>query len=275
VLGLRDVMDEPALLVPEWQRKNVMPALERLYDELWIYGLPQIHDPLEGISVTPRVKKKIVYTGYLPRPISDSPGNRNLPAICDAPYILVTTGGGNDGDALIDWVLRAYEQDDRMLLPALLVLGPFMQPEKQAEFMARTDKLAKVEAITFDAHLENIAANAVGVVAMGGYNTFCEILSLDKRALIVPRTAPRLEQYIRALRAAELGLVRMLVDDGQYDAKVMASGLRALPTQGLPSNVVVPGLLEGLDNVARLAAPWLGGHRRVARAPARRVVQSV
>ena len=38
-------------------------------------------------------------------------------------------------------------------------------------------------------------ARAIGVVAMGGYNTFCEILSFDKRAIIVPRTAPRMEQY--------------------------------------------------------------------------------
>jgi predicted glycosyltransferase len=274
VLGLRDVMDEPGLLVPEWQRKNVMPALERLYDEIWVYGLPQIHDPLEGVGITPKVRKKIVYTGYLPRPISDSLGGRALPAITEAPFLLVTTGGGNDGDGLIDWVLRAYEQDDRMLLPSLLVLGPFMQPERQSEFIARAAKLAKVEAITFDAHLENIAANAVGVVAMGGYNTFCEILTLDKRALIVPRTAPRLEQYIRASRAAELGLVRMLVDDGKYDARVMANALRVLPTQALPSSVVMPGLLEGLDNVAKLAAPSLSGHRRVSRV-ARRVAQSV
>ena len=32
---------------------------------------------------------------------------------------------------------------------------------------------------------------AGGVVAMGGYNTFCEILSFDKRAIIVPRTLTR------------------------------------------------------------------------------------
>ena len=42
---------------------------------------------------------------------------------------------------------------------------------------------------------------ADAIVAMGGYNTFCEILSFDKRALIVPRTRPRLEQYIRAVRS--------------------------------------------------------------------------
>ena len=56
-------------------------------------------------------------------------------------------------------------------------------------------------------------ARAAGVVAMGGYNTFCEILSFDKPALIMPRTAPRLEQFIRAERAAELGLVAMLSED--------------------------------------------------------------
>src|SRR5690606_29805067 len=44
VLGLRDVMDEPTLLVPEWQRKNAMPALRDLYDDIWIYGLPEICD---------------------------------------------------------------------------------------------------------------------------------------------------------------------------------------------------------------------------------------
>jgi predicted glycosyltransferase len=99
-------------------------------------------------------------------------------------------------------------------------------------------------------------ANSVGVVAMGGYNTFCEILSFDKRAIIVPRTMPRLEQWIRASRAQELGLVRMVEDNHGYDPAVMAAALRALPKQRKPSEVIVPGLLEGLVNVNRLVAPW-------------------
>src|SRR5690606_13139372 len=45
ILGLRDVMDEPRLLAPEWERKNVVPALKDLYDDIWVYGLPQICDP--------------------------------------------------------------------------------------------------------------------------------------------------------------------------------------------------------------------------------------
>lgn len=257
VLGLRDVMDEPRLLVPEWQRKNVMPALKHLFDEIWIYGLPQVCNPLEGIDLPEKVRRKIVYTGYLPRASTEPPLEHQLPDITRGPFLLVTPGGGGDGEGLIEWVLRAYESGEMLPYPALLVLGPFMQRERRAEFITRARRLKRVDAITFDAHMEHLVANAVGVVAMGGYNTFCEILSLDKRALIVPRTAPRLEQFIRASRAQELGLVRMLLDDGRYDPAVMARALRQLPQQNLPSEVVVPGLLEGLVNVNRLVEPWL------------------
>jgi hypothetical protein len=37
----------------------------------------------------------------------------------------------------------------------------------------------------------------------------------------------------------------------------MATALRQLPQQGLPSDVVVPGLLDGLGNVWRLVAKQL------------------
>jgi predicted glycosyltransferase len=68
---------------------------------------------------------------------------------------------------------------------------------------------------------------------------------------------PRMEQHIRASRAAELGLVRMLVDDDRRPAAAMVAALRTLPGQPRPSSVVLPGLLAGLDNVNRLAARHL------------------
>ena len=257
ILGLRDVMDEPRLLEPEWQRKKALPALREFYDEIWVYGLPHICDPLEGIVLPETVRKKMVYTGYLHREVSSQGAPPRLPEMANKPFLLVTTGGGGDGEGLVEWVLRAYEHDPLLPYPALLVLGPFMQAERQAEFMDRAAKLKRVDAITFHGHLEALVARAAGVVAMGGYNTFCEVLSLDKRALIVPRTKPRLEQFIRASRAAEIGLVSMLSDDGTHDPAVMAAALRALPRQQRPSDVVVPGLLEGLKNVSRLVAPWI------------------
>jgi len=256
VLGLRDVMDEPALLAPEWERKQVVPALERLYDELWIYGLPQICDPLEGVGVPASVRRKTVYTGYLRRqPEAPAQRYQELP---DQPFILVTPGGGGDGEELVDWVLRAYESGAELPHRALMVLGPFMNSGRQAEFLERAGRLDRVEATSFETHLESLMQRAAGVVAMGGYNTFCEILSFDRRALLVPREQPRREQFIRAARAQELGLCSMLVDDGQRRVADMVTALRRLPLQSPPSDVVVPGLLDGLDNVNRLARRWLG-----------------
>ena len=63
VLGLRDVMDDPKMLADEWERKNAVPALRDLYDHIWIYGLPLICNPLEGINLSRSTERKIRYTG--------------------------------------------------------------------------------------------------------------------------------------------------------------------------------------------------------------------
>ena len=273
VLGLRDVLDEPALLAPEWERKNALPALRGLYDDIWVYGLPQICDPLADIDMPPSVRRKVSYTGYLRGGMAVEPPH-SKPVGFDEPYLLVTAGGGGDGEGLVDWVLAAYEHERFLPWPALIVFGPFMQPQIQADFMKRIERVERVRAITFDANFESLMSRAAAVAAMGGYNTFCEILSFDKRALLVPRTKPRLEQFIRAARAEELGLVRMLVDegDGRRDPARMAEALRRLPEQRVPSEVVVPGLLDGLINVNRLLDRHLAHHAAQSRVPSDVVV---
>ncbi len=240
VLGLRDVMDDPAQLAGEWDRKHSLPALEHLYDHIWIYGLPEVYDPLTGIAVSEEVREKTRFTGYLRRGKTPS-GLYPPPHEIEEPFFLVTTGGGGDGAMLVDWVLRAYEFDPTLDMPAKIVLGPFMGTSQQTGFMERVARLDHVEAIAFEANMEALMQRAAAVVAMGGYNTFCEILSMDKRALILPRTQPRAEQFIRASRAAELGLVSMLVPDDTTGSAQMADALRALPNRRRPSKVHIPG----------------------------------
>ncbi|MCU0837261.1 MAG: hypothetical protein MUE49_00890 [Rhodospirillales bacterium] len=256
VLGLRDVMDEPMQLAEEWQRKNAASALNDLYDSIWVYGLPQICNALEGIRLPASTLAKVRYTGYLRRTLSKHARTAVGPA-SSRPYLLVTTGGGGDGAALIDWVLRAYEHDPTIPHRALLVLGPFMRSTLQQGFMDRVARLPRVEAITFEAEMESLMAAADGIVAMGGYNTFCEILSFDKPAVIVPREAPRLEQFIRAQRAQALGLVHMLSATENRSAQRMATALHELPLQPRPSQIQIPGLLDGLSVIAGLVDEWL------------------
>jgi len=258
VLGIRDILDAPDALEPEWERKGALEAAEEFYDQIWVYGDESVYDPFQGLDISADLKRRVHYTGYLRRIVPDE-----LPAIQpDRPYILVTPGGGGDGEALIEWVLKAYETNPTLQPDALIVYGPFLNGERRHEFEQRVAALdPRVSAVGFDSRIEGLMQDAQGVVAMGGYNTFCEILSFDCRAIIAPRRRPRMEQYIRASAAERLGLIRML--DRQRDGdgpEVMAEAIRGLVHQPLPSSRARPGMLDGLENIIALAKPILGVH---------------
>ncbi|WP_084507622.1 glycosyltransferase family protein [Geminicoccus roseus] len=270
VLGLRDVMDDPATLEEEWRRKNVAPALKRLYDEIWVYGTKEMGDPLAQIPGAASLAAKTRFTGYLRRHVSETAGLEPAIELPDQPYVLVTTGGGGDGEELIDWVLQAYETDPDLPHPAVVLMGPFMHRETRAAFLERAQHLPKLTLLTFAARTEPLFDRALGVVAMGGYNTFCEILSFGKPALIVPRTTPRLEQAIRAERAAELGLLRMLPDDGERDPRVMAAQLHDIASWPAADPRQVAGMLDGLPHITEYVRPWLQRDPVVSTLPARR-----
>jgi predicted glycosyltransferase len=156
---------------------------------------------------------------------------------------------------LIDWTLSAYEADPGIPLRAEIVYGPFLDAEVRAGFERRAAALGRrIRTTSFDSRLERLLRDATGVVAMGGYNTFCEILSLDKPAVISPRTHPRQEQLIRAAAAERLGLARMLHKPRDGGApEVMAAAIRALATQPRPSAGRIRGLLDGDRTILRRA----------------------
>ena len=256
VLGLRDIMDEPTLLKNEWERKEVAPVLEHLYHDIWVYGLKEMGSPIEGLGMPATIENKISFTGYLGREI---PNDRNwiAPTNHDEPFILVTAGGGGDGIDLVDWVIRAYEFGGEQPHRAIIVTGPFMPASDQQNFHERCEDLPNVEIITFDSHIELLMKKAIAIVAMGGYNTFCEILTLDKPALIVPRSVPRQEQLIRAERAVDLGLATLLDPARGLDPLQMAAALRSLPQQSRPSLARIPGLLAGHETIAEMVRECL------------------
>ncbi len=254
VLGLRDVLDDPEVLAVEWDRKEALKAAETYYDEAWVYGLRSICDPTAGLNLSASFRSRMKFTGYLRReelPDGEAPLD---------PYILVTPGGGGDGAGMVDLVLSAYERDPGLGPNALLVYGPFLSGAQRAEFEERVARLnGRVQAVGFESRMENLFAGAQGIVCMGGYNTFCEVLSFDKPAVIVPRTRPRMEQYIRASQAEALGLVRVL--DRNRDGlttESMIAAIRGLATQARPSSAFVPGLLDGLDFVSGRTQTLLG-----------------
>jgi predicted glycosyltransferase len=262
VLGFHDGMDDPIGPAEAGWRKLAIPALGRLYDHVWIYGLPEIYDPLQAYGLPPRVAAKTVFTGYLGRePRSDVALPYEVAAVVNkGPFQLVTPGGGGDGAKLIDTVLAAHERFDGQLpWPSLIVYGPFLPARQRAAFEQRAARLSRVTTLTFHEHLENLMEKATAVVCLGGYNTFCEVLSLGKRSLIVPRSGPRAEQLMRVEAARKLGLVQMLHPD-DLTPETLTEALTQLQVQPPPATHRIPGLLGGLASITSAVGEWrLGG----------------
>lgn len=263
VLGLREVMDAPHLLKAEWAKRDVLRKIGVFYDSIWVYGPEDFYDPLAGFDVSPAIRSRMNYVGFLQRylaqadvPVREVAGN----------YILATTGGGGDGADLIHNIFDAYRHDATLTHKLLVVLGPFMPTRKRRKLLKKGSALPNVEIIEFDNRMENLIAGARAVVGMGGYNTFCEILSFDKPALIVPRVTPREEQLIRAKRAAELGIIDMLRPEEAEDPARLAAALKVLPDRAPPSKVTSKLRLDGLEKITDLVGEWLepGSQKRLS-----------
>ncbi|MEJ1117712.1 glycosyltransferase family protein [Phyllobacterium sp. CCNWLW109] len=256
VLGLREVMDAPHLLEAEWKQNQVINKIDQLYDTVWVYGPPDFYDPLVDLEVPETIRDKMKFVGFLQRSVSHEAASVHVP---DGDYILVTTGGGGDGADLVHNVIHAYQQDPSLQHKAFIVLGPYMPAKQRAKLVKKGSKIPYIQVIEFDNRMEELIAGAKAVVAMGGYNTYCEILSFDKPALIVPRIAPREEQLIRAKRAAELGLIEMLLPEEAGDPLRLAEVLKRLPERAPPSQSGKgEGMrLEGLVHISEIVGEWL------------------
>ncbi len=247
ILGLRDVMDSPSALQKEWEKSDILSKINSYYNRIWVYGPESFWNPLGGLDIDEELYDRLIYTGFLLResPTTPQVELHHIPE----EFILVTTGGGGDGSPLMEQVLAARELDISNDFPLLMILGPFMKTENRERIRLRASALPNITVVDFEAKMELLLKKATAVVGMCGYNTFCEVLSFDKKALFVPRIQPRKEQYIRASRARELGLCEMMTLEEASIPKVLAQKLNGLPDIPPPSDVLEESYLDGLDNI--------------------------
>ena len=217
VLGLRDVMDEAQVIKRDWMEKGVYLALEELYDEIWVYGNQDLYNPVVEYNISDHIARKIFFTGYIPRNIPDKKSvlkiRRDMGAGKSRHLVVVTTGGGGDGYAVIDTYLSMFETKilpmDPSRLKSVLITGPFM-PKKERKKILKRARILDIKAFHFFRQMEKLQAAADMVVCMGGYNTICELLSQGTPCLVIPRETPRKEQLIRAQALKRRNLVDFL-----------------------------------------------------------------
>src|SRR5260370_13852041 len=213
VLGLRDILDEPAVVCRTWCEQAVYAALETFYDRLLIYGVPDVCDPITAYELPASVAARTSFCGYIRGDDPILPADdvrREIGVGADDPLVLVATGGGGDGMPL----LEAYVQALRLSLApwtSLMVTGPFMPDAERGRLEKLCCGLPSVIIRPFERDVPSLMHAANAVVTMGGYNSLCEGTGSGTRALVIPRTSPRTEQLLRAQAFARLGLVDMLL----------------------------------------------------------------
>jgi predicted glycosyltransferase/uncharacterized protein YbjT (DUF2867 family) len=218
ILGWRDILDRPARVNRTWRDSGQIDAINRFYDQVLIYGCRDLYDPLVEYRLPGSVASRVTFTGYLvDQAIEFSPpdSDQGRMAVC-------VLGGGEDGQRTAQVFIDAMTHLRPSEWSATLVTGPLMA----AETFRRLDEAALqigVRCLRFVDDVPALLRAANVVVAMGGYNTICEILAAGTPAVIIPRTIPREEQLLRARLLAARGLVSTL-----HPAKACGARLAAL-----------------------------------------------
>lgn len=214
VLGLRDILDDPEVIVKDWRERDIYTCLSKLYDEVWVYGNEHVYNPVVQYEFPKEISDRVVFTGYIPRTGKQKSVRkrirRRFRVMDNDTFVLVTTGGGGDGFDVLDKFVAMHDYFPTTLpFKSLVITGPFM-PKKKREQIKRRGKYYGIKTLPFHSRLEELMQAADLVISMGGYNTVCEILTQQTPALIIPRETPRKEQLIRAQRLKEQGLIDYL-----------------------------------------------------------------
>jgi len=216
ILTLRDILDEPERIVKQWTENKVYEAIDRYYDEVVIYGLPEVFDFVKEYQIPAYLARKISYAGYIDR-VADAEKTaemRRRYAPNGEKLALCTVGGGGDGQELVETYMAGLEERKPTGgLRNVVVFGPDMPEAVRSAMRKRYGHRSDLVMMDFCPDMTACIAAADVVVAMGGYNTVSEILALRKKAVLVPRVAPRLEQWIRCHRLDQMGLARCLHPD--------------------------------------------------------------
>jgi len=251
VLGLRDVIDDPARVRAEWQRDGTLDWMDRIYDRVLVYGERGFGPSPEEYGLSPRLNGRVRFTGYVLWSEPHTPAERVRDRFALAPderLVVATVGGGGDGAAVLEALLDGFGRAAPPATRLVVVTGPLMAEGPARALQAHAASIPSVVAQEFEPDLPSLVAAADCVVSMAGYNSMTEILAAGTPAVVVPRVTPRLEQWIRARAMAERGLCTMLHPE-EADPDALLAAIAGALARG-PRQAALPFRTDGASRVS-------------------------
>ena len=225
ILLYRDIVDSPELTVERWQNEGVYQIIDNLYESIVFLGEQRMFDAVGNYRLL-AVKDKVFHVGLLGASLSRA-ADCSRSVVGDRPNLLVTVGGGYDGDVIINAVC------------SLLVDSSLPHDCLNVTIVLGAHSPLKVNAVLHRLEAANICAKVIGhipdltpeidkadvIISMCGYNSIFEIIQARKKVIVVPRSHSGYEQLIRAniLRAVYDGL--WIIPQNEVSTVRLARGL--------------------------------------------------
>ena len=262
-LVLRDILGDPDAVHSSWTTDGSFDAIAALYDTVLVLGSTAVFDVRTEYQFPSPVAEKVRYCGYLYKelgPRTRGEVRAELKVTEKERLVLVTAGGGEDGYDLLSAYIKGIKGlPDKLRVRSLIVTGPDMpkaQQETLIELGAGCDWVSFME---FTDDLTAYMAAADLVVSMCGYNTVCKLLSLKKRAIVVPRVEPVQEQVIRAERLAPFGYVSVMYPDDLEPRNLAHAVLAELVSEALEPHALSSCVeLDGYDRLGFCVSSLFG-----------------
>ncbi len=256
MLVLRDILDTPQSTIQTWSEHGSYKTVEWYYDDILVLGSQRLFDVCAEYSFPEVIRRKVRFCGYVARQHSARTRTdlRNHIGVQKGEQlVLVTTGGGEDGHHVLSAAIYAMQQLPRHHhLRALVVAGPELGPKLTTEVHRAARACPNIKVVEFiDDMMGYIAASDL-VVSMAGYNTICELLTVGRQAIIVPRVKPVEEQKIRAERMAMIPIFTTILPDALNPmllAKTITARLQQEREQLQPSHGIDLEALERISDI--------------------------
>lgn len=211
ILGLRDIIDHPDNVIPLWQKQKIFDIMRSSYKKIFIYGDSRVFDPFKEYNFPTDIVEKTSFTGYITNTNHDFTENNSDLETSGSGRVFVTIGGGEwAGDIIIgNLFAAARENNNRLPFEVTVVTGPFF-PDELWRLYSEMARELSLEMLKFVPDIRPHIYSSDLVVSTAGYNTVTDVISCGKRALFIPRIKFRREQFLRAERLSELGMVEFL-----------------------------------------------------------------
>jgi len=280
ILGLRDILDDRNQVRAEWTKGGVFEVLETCYDDIWVYGMKDMFDVVEEYGLSPSIAEKVHYCGYLKRggELADPEEIKRRLGISGGRLVLMVLGGGGDGNGLVRIFMDAVRELSRAEdIRGLIVTGPDF-PKDEMGLLRREDTNGSMIVKDYTSDILDFMNAADLVVSMSGYNTICEILSLNKKSIVIPRVTPRKEQLIRASLFSGRGLLTMIHPDELTADALKVEMLRVLSSRSRsihPFEQVDFNGLEAISERFEIIRQWMALGSSLPAPSDRRFLQEV